>query len=159
MSAPALTRLFEIVSLQHESYRQLSGDDWSRYRAIRAHYESERTVLNDSYRREYDTRVETARADLLSRATAKRWDHRPPLTSHSRLNTRAIERQAHRQVRDAHNADLTNLETRECDHIRALIDDAHLRERKPAESEARHQQIQPEKQTVPITPPTRIRPR
>ena len=159
MSASDLTRLFQMASLQHEAYKNFAGDDWHRYRTIRTHYEIERAELNRVYRIEYDTRLEVARTELLRRATQKQWDHRPRFVVNGRLDHQAIERQAHRQVRDAHISDLTKLEAMECDHLRALIEESRSRAPTPPPREAGPQELQRLKQSFQSAAPPRTRTR
>lgn len=115
-----LERTFELASLRFEA-RTLSGDDWHRFREIQAQYQAERQEKDWAFRREYGTRVEAARTKLLNDAGERTNDHKPCFGRHDRFDAGALERQAHRQVRDEHFRELARLEVRECEELRSLV--------------------------------------
>lgn len=118
--AADLERTFELASLRFEA-RTLTDDDWHRFREIQSRYQTERQEKDWAFRREYATRVEATRVELLKNASARRNDHKPRFGRHDRFDAVALERQAHRQVRDEHFRELARLEVRECEELRSLV--------------------------------------
>lgn len=117
-----LKRTFERATLEHTAKHNLGGDGWNAYQKITEEFEQSRVALERSYAREYDTRVEVARAALIDEAGIMRREFTPRFGAQDRFNPAAIDRQAHRSVRRAHEAARLHLENKESDALRQVID-------------------------------------
>ena len=116
-----LKRTFERATLEHIAKHNLGGDGWQAYRQITERYEHARAELERTYAREYDTRVEVARAALVEDAGIMRREFTPRFGALDRFNPAAINRQAHRSVRHAHEAELSHLDDIKCDALSHMI--------------------------------------
>ena len=119
-----ITRTFDLAALRFEASRNLTGRDWHTYQQLRARFDAERRTLDARHAREYDTRVEMARAALIDTAGAKSDEFKPRFAGDDRFDRRAIDRQAHRQARGAYLRAVTRLEERERDVIARLLEKA-----------------------------------
>lgn len=101
---------FRKAALQREVAHGLSGDDWARYGDIQSDHDRRRSQEQRDYQREYDTRVETMRRRLIDQAGTADRTLAPRFLGRDRFDKDAIERQAHRNVRDDHDRVLARLE-------------------------------------------------
>lgn len=152
-----LKRTFERATLEHTAKHNLGSEGWQAYRQITERYQQARAELERTYAREYDTRVEVARAALIEEAGIMRREFTPRFGAQDRFNPAAINRQAHRWVRGAHKAQLSKLENRKCDALAQMIA-AHDRPPLPMPRSADPQNPGPAQTPASITKsPTRSR--
>jgi hypothetical protein len=99
-----LRQLFARAALQHEAARGLSGDGWAEYQKIYAEHAAEVRLQERQYLTEYQSRFEATRrkiidqGGLVDRKPAPRWSGRDG------FGAAAIDHQADREVRMAHDA-------------------------------------------------------
>ena len=129
----AIKLTFDHASLRYEASKKLTAEEWKAYQQIRQRGEAERRHAERLYRDEYQTRVESERQNLLRAAGAKSIDLKPRFTGIDRFDKAALNRQAHRNVRQLHYWDMVKLDKREDEALRALLAQADQRQRpKPA---------------------------
>lgn len=121
-------QIFREASLQNEAARGLSGDDWARYRQIQDTYEERKRLECREYAREYPTRVEAARKQLIDKAAEKNRDLTHRIFRRDRFDKDAINRQAHRMVRDDHALALARLKAGKDGDIGTLLGAAEKRQ-------------------------------
>lgn len=120
---------FDLASLRHEASKKLNGDEWKGYQTIRDRYDADRQTARATYWDEYQSRVETVRAELLRQAGAKTLDLKPKYVGNDRFDANALGRQAHRQVQSRHQRDLDEIDRRELFAIDVLLEGAEKRHR------------------------------
>jgi len=117
-----ITRTFELAALKREAAMNLSGDEWARYQKIRETFEGQRRFEDRNHELEYQTRFEIARKRRIDQAGTKdrKFVHR--WFGNDGFDRAAIDRQAHRDVRDAHHRVIAALEKQEISEIDALLE-------------------------------------
>lgn len=116
-----ITRAFELASLKREASKILTGDEWAQYQKIREAFDGQRRFEQRNHELEYQTRFEIARkrridqAGKKDRKLAHRW------LGNDGFDKAAIDRQAHRDVRDAHEKAIAALEEQEITRINGLL--------------------------------------
>jgi hypothetical protein len=118
---------FRKAALQREAAHGLSGDDWARYRDIQSDHDRRRSQEQRDYQREYDTRVETMRSRLIDQAGTADRTFAPRFLGRDGFDKDAIERQAHRNVRDDHDRALARLEAEKEARLALLMGAAQKR--------------------------------
>jgi len=106
---------FGVAAMNREAKLNLSGAQWQQYRQINDNFGRERKALNAAYAREYESRVELARRRLIDQAGSKNLNFKYRVFGRDAFDADAISRQAQREVRFDHDAQVTALATREHD--------------------------------------------
>ena len=101
----ALQMTFDEAVMRHEARSLKEGQHWEQAREIMERGEGERAALEDIYLREYDSRVETVRKRLVDDAGKPDLNHPAPY-GRDKFDSETLTRQAHREVRSNHDADL-----------------------------------------------------
>ena len=96
-----LQKAFDEAVMQQEAKSLKQGQDWQQARNIIEGGEAERTVLQEKYVNEFDTRVEIVSKRLTNEAGDKNFDHPTP-TGRDKFDGEAITRQAKREVEHDH---------------------------------------------------------
>lgn len=128
---------FGVASMNREASMKLTGDQWQRYRQLDEQFAKARKALNTAYFREYDTRVEVARRRLIDQAGSKNLNFKHRVFGRYAFDAGAITRQAQREVRFNHDAQVKALATREHDAKESFLSQcAHQKEMHGAASRA-----------------------
>jgi len=113
-----LTQMFTLATLEHAAGQHLDADGWRQYQDITDRFEEKQRALESAYVREYDA---AERAGLIDDAGKIRRDFKPGFGVQDRFNPAALEREAHRKVRSAHQATLSDLADLKCHALGRLI--------------------------------------
>ena len=127
----AVRMTFARASLVHEASKKLNADEWRGYQEIRKRYDAQRRFLERTYRQEYDTRFEQARADLLREAGSWKDDFKPRFSVNDRFDSQMLNRRAHRIVQDRHQSDLSKNARAEDQAIQNLLAKSQTRQASP----------------------------
>lgn len=102
--------LFAKAALEHEAAKNLNGDEWAAYREIQEAHAAQVRREERLYRAEYKTRLETARKRIIDQAGIKTAKLLPRWLGGDGFDSAAIDRQADRNVRHAHERLLSRLD-------------------------------------------------
>ena len=126
-------RTFELASRRREAKQLRTGEDWQSLQQIQDHFANTKRDEERAFRREYETRVETEKQKLIHKAADQERMPKPWWSREDKFERAGIERQAHRNVRRAHEQSIARLEERESEALETLITRAakrdHLREK------------------------------
>lgn len=106
---------FGVAAMNREARLNLTGAQWQQYRQMDDDFARARKGLSAAYAREYQTRVEMARRRLIDQAGSKNLNFKHRSFGRDAFAAGAITRQAEREVRFDHDAQLTALAMREHD--------------------------------------------
>ncbi|KPQ05945.1 MAG: Motilin/ghrelin-associated peptide [Rhodobacteraceae bacterium HLUCCA12] len=128
---------FGVASMNREAGLKLTGEQWQRYRQLDEQFAKARKALNIAYSREYDTRVEMARRRLIDQAGSKNLNFKHRVFGRYAFDAGAITRQAQREVRFNHDAQVKALAIREHDAKESFLSQCvHQKEMRGAASRA-----------------------
>lgn len=128
-----LKRTFGIATLRREAAKILNASEWKELQGIKKKFLNQAKFEKRAHELEYDTRVEVMRKRLSNQAGSKTRDFKRRWFGNDRFDKAAIDRQAHRLVRNQLHQSLGRLEIQETRAINALMDRSehrqHLREK------------------------------
>ena len=104
---------FGLAAMNREARLNLSGAQWQQYRQMDGDFARERKALSATYTREYESRVELARRRLIDQAGSKSLNFKHRAFGRDAFDASAISRQAQREVRFDHDAQVKALAMRE----------------------------------------------
>lgn len=117
-----LRRIFELATLRREAQTIQSPQQWRRLRQLTVRCESARTKEKDLYATRYDSRVEARRRQLIAEAGAQRRDFKPWWGGADRFNPADLLRQAQRDVRDAHQRRIAQIDDYERRQLQIAVE-------------------------------------
>lgn len=121
-----LNEVFQQASISYVQNMLRTDQDRAEFETINRRAAENQEDLTRLYHEEYDTRVDAARARLYDKAAQSRLDHPPPPGGETDRAT-VIDREAHREVRLAHEADLQRSRDEAQQAFEDLLDRAHRR--------------------------------
>lgn len=121
-----LNETFHKASVSYMRNVLKADHDQVELQAINQRADAKRTELILLYHEEYDARVDVVRSDLFDKAAQLNLNHpAPPGGGNDRLG--AIDREAHRTVEFAHEADLSRVHDEAQKDFEDLLERAHKR--------------------------------
>tara|TARA_R110002126_G_scaffold239459_11_gene382799 strand:- start:1278 stop:1766 length:489 start_codon:yes stop_codon:yes gene_type:complete len=117
-----LRHSFGLASLQREASKTLTAKEWKDFQVIKKKYLDIGRSEQRIYELEYKTRVEVAKKRLINKAGSKSKTFKHPWARNDQFDKSAINRQAHRDVRNQHMQIMSHLESQEHKEIKVLID-------------------------------------
>jgi len=117
-----LKKTFALASLRNEAAKILTPKEWNELQKIKQKYEGQKQFEKRSFDLEYETRVEVARKRLINQAGQNRKNFQPLWARNDRFDRDAIDRQAHRNVKDGFKRLIEQFELRERRDVQGLLD-------------------------------------
>ena len=114
-------RVFELASLKQEAARHLRAAEWREFQTITASHAERRQAVEEIFASTYDERLATARQRLIEEAGSKRLELVPRTLGRDRFDHKAIDRQAHVEVRQAYRSSIEHIDREEARQIQALL--------------------------------------
>ncbi|GMG84975.1 hypothetical protein LNKW23_41910 [Paralimibaculum aggregatum] len=122
-------RTFELASRRREAKQLRTGEDWRSLQQVQVHFAKAQREEKRTFRAEYETRVEAEKQKLIDKAADQDPTPKPWWSREDKFGRAAIERQAHRNVRRAHEKSIARLEERESEALKTLMTRAAKRDR------------------------------
>jgi hypothetical protein len=119
--------LFRDVNMESVTLELRTPQDWDRFNEIKDTAKQHEREETEYYQREKPLLLAAARKEIIDKAGSLTLDHPSPFGT-DRFNKDAIERQAHAQVENDHQARLLGIKARESDGYAELRHDIHARE-------------------------------
>lgn len=119
-----IRHLFARAALHNEASRGLSGDGWAAYQKIHADHAADVRHQERLFLAEYQSRFEVARLEVIKRGGT--WDKKlaPRWAGRDKFDAAVIDRQADREVRQAHDALLDSMRRQRDASLLTLFDPA-----------------------------------
>lgn len=117
-----ITSIFAEASLEKIARHKLNGREWNSYQKMVKTQKAEIDKVKQTYKDQYQTRVEQARLRLINKAGRKTREFKPRWIGDDLFNKDAINRQAHRDVQNAHQRHIQTLNSSHLDKQQAFID-------------------------------------
>lgn len=126
-----IKRTFNLVGLNNEAAKKLTGKEWGQYQNITKKYADLTSFEERAFKLEYKTRFEIARKRLLNKAGEKNKDLKRRNIGRDSFDKSAINRQADRQVRNQHYQLIAHLGNQEVVEKQALLESSnhHLQQK------------------------------
>uniref|UniRef100_A0A2A4YYX0 Uncharacterized protein n=1 Tax=OCS116 cluster bacterium TaxID=2030921 RepID=A0A2A4YYX0_9PROT len=122
-----LRHSFGLASLQREASKILTAKEWKDFQAIQKKYTDIGRSEHRIYELEYTTRVEVAKKRLINKAGSKTKTFNHPWARNDRFDKAAINRQAHRHVRNQHMQLMSHLDAQKYNETKSLMDSSKSR--------------------------------
>ncbi len=122
-----IKRTFDLASLKHQAAKDFTTNEWKAYRKIGQKYDGLRRYEQRTYEMEYKTRVEVARKRLINKAGSKTKDFKHRWFGNDQFDRSAINRQAHRNVRSAHDQLMAGIDSQQARETSRLLDTCEKR--------------------------------
>lgn len=119
-----LKQTFELATLKRQAMHGLSAKDWNAFQKITDRFDEKRRFESRNYKLEYKTRVEQVTRKLIDKAGSKPKDFKHRFFGNDTFDKSAIQRQAHRQVRNHFENTLSVLQKQELSEKSDLMDRA-----------------------------------
>lgn len=103
-----------------------SAPEWKAVQDIKQRYDQVRERVETAYQETYDARVSAERQAILRRRGQNRLEVKTPFGV-DRFNSTAIEQQAHRNVRNAHAQDMSQIEALKTKELKSLFERAGIK--------------------------------
>lgn len=144
------------AAYDHASMRALAkhlktAPEWKAVQEVSKRHDEARQYAAKEYRQTYDRRVAAERQSLLQKRGQNRAEISGPVAT-DRFNKSSLERQAHRNVRNAHQRELAAINASETKELKALTERAGI---KPESSGPRNEHKQ--SQSYRSAPSTRLK--
>lgn len=107
-----ITTAFDLAIRRHEAKSLKTGQDWRALQEIEQRHNCARQDTETRYREDYDTRVEKARKDIINERAQLKHEMRGPFGT-DKFDGKAIEKLAHRRVRQDHEATMAGIDQSE----------------------------------------------
>ena len=108
-----------------------TATDWAQVQHIQKHHTRAREITQKAYKDTYEDRVRAAYQDLLHKH-APRMEPRPPGQGmHHRATPKALDRAAHKQVRQNHARDMAAIDAAETRDLKGVVHRAGLDPERP----------------------------
>lgn len=117
-----LRRHFDLASLRREARALQTPEQWSEAQSITKRSNRAQAKEEALYTQRYDTRVEQARLRLIDQAGSKSRDFKPGWASDDHFSPDATLRQAHRDVKAAHDRRVNRIVDWERGALHGLIE-------------------------------------
>ncbi len=126
-----IKRTFNLVGLNNEATKNLTGKEWDQYQGITKKYADLTGFEERAFKLEYKTRFEIARKRLLNKAGEKNKDLKRRTFGCDTFDKSAINRQADRQVRNQHYQLIAHLGNKEVTEKQTLLESSnhHLQQK------------------------------
>jgi hypothetical protein len=118
-----LLAAFDLATKRHEAQVLQKTQDWAIHQKLKQNFQDKRLEAQKLYESEYDARVQQARQDLLKSTQTRKHEMRGPFGSYN-LGKDALERQAHKRVREDHEATMTHINKQETQALDGLLANA-----------------------------------
>ena len=136
---------FGVAAMNREARLNLSGTQWQQYRQMDDDFAHERKTLSAAYIREYESRVELARQRLIHQAGSKQMNFKHRAFGRDAFDASACLRQAQREVRFDHDAQVKALAVREHEEKESFLGQCvHRQELRGSASRAFENTVHPE---------------
>lgn len=103
-----------------------SAPEWKTVQDVQQRHARASERAETEYQETYDARVSAERQAILQRRGQNRMEVKTPFGV-DRFNSTAIERQAHRNVRNAHAQDMSRIDASEMKELKSLVERAGVK--------------------------------
>lgn len=117
----------DLARVRIEAAQTLNRDEYKSYKKISEKFEAQRRYLRRAFELDYGQRVAVERRRLINKAGSVKRDFVPRFLGNDGFNKDVINRQAQINLRTAHRNDLSSIDRRETEAIRALVENAQSR--------------------------------
>lgn len=119
-----LSQVFDLATLRQEASGLKSPHQWRRVTDIWRHCDDARIKEQKRFETRYHSRVEAVRRRLVDEAAAKSFDLKPRWAAEDAFDANGLTRQAEREVRQAHQQRLANIDELERTGLKAVVEES-----------------------------------
>lgn len=112
----------ELYELRHKLAHIMNKDEWDAYRKVSKNFADKRIYTERAFELDYNQRFDEARQRLIDEAGSVKRRFVPKFMGSDNFDKTEINRQADKQVRDAHANDMARIDISESRELRTMLE-------------------------------------